>query len=145
MQANSRLESSPRIARSASGDTQPTAAPQDRSSEGVGDARVTARERVASGARRPYDSIAETMLGTGSGVVVSFDYSSLVLLELLRRQQERDTAGEDPIARIDAVFIVNGGCSRIAIRTRGTQRRCSRRRSAGRRCGSATIRRGFSK
>jgi pimeloyl-ACP methyl ester carboxylesterase len=42
-------------------------------------------------------------------MVVSFDYSSLVLMELLRRQQERDGAGEDQGATIDAVFIVNGG------------------------------------
>jgi pimeloyl-ACP methyl ester carboxylesterase len=42
-------------------------------------------------------------------MVVSFDYSSLALLELLRRQQQRDAAGEDPGATIDAVFIVNGG------------------------------------
>jgi pimeloyl-ACP methyl ester carboxylesterase len=38
-------------------------------------------------------------------MVVSFDYSSLPLLELLRRQQERN--GQGPT--IDAVFIVNGG------------------------------------
>jgi pimeloyl-ACP methyl ester carboxylesterase len=42
-------------------------------------------------------------------MVVSFDYSSLALLELLRRQQHRDAAAADPGARIDAVFIVNGG------------------------------------
>jgi hypothetical protein len=42
-------------------------------------------------------------------MVVSFDYSSLALLELLRRQQERGAAGEDPGGRIDAVLIVNGG------------------------------------
>jgi hypothetical protein len=42
-------------------------------------------------------------------MVVSFDYSSLALLELLRRRQERSAAGEDPGATIDAVFIVNGG------------------------------------
>lgn len=42
-------------------------------------------------------------------MVGSFDYSSLALLELLRRQRERDVAGEDPGATIDAVFIVNGG------------------------------------
>jgi pimeloyl-ACP methyl ester carboxylesterase len=30
-------------------------------------------------------------------------------LELLRRQQERDAAGEHPGATIDAVFIINGG------------------------------------
>ena len=42
-------------------------------------------------------------------MVVSFDYSSLALLELLRRQQEREAAGEDPRATIEAVFIINGG------------------------------------
>jgi len=42
-------------------------------------------------------------------IVVAFDYSSLVLMELLRRRQERGAAGEDPGAAIDAVFIVNGG------------------------------------
>jgi pimeloyl-ACP methyl ester carboxylesterase len=42
-------------------------------------------------------------------MVVTFDYSSLALLELLRRQHERDAAGEDTVARIAAVFIVNGG------------------------------------
>ena len=41
-------------------------------------------------------------------MVVSFDYSSLALLELLRRQQERN-AGDDRGTTIDAVFIVNGG------------------------------------
>jgi pimeloyl-ACP methyl ester carboxylesterase len=39
-------------------------------------------------------------------MVVTFDYSSLVLLELLRRQQEAAGASA---TRIDAVFIVNGG------------------------------------
>jgi pimeloyl-ACP methyl ester carboxylesterase len=42
-------------------------------------------------------------------MVVSFDYSSLALMELLRRQQERDATGENPDATIDAVFIINGG------------------------------------
>ncbi len=183
-------------------DTQPTAAPQDRSSDAASDRRVTAREWFASGARQPYDPLAKTMLETALGgsspqrlhvfervvatppvggdtrwltmlpgypdgsygyaqvdrylgpqptprlyveyvgqgdsdkparfryssieradlieaqwrahgirrtMVVSFDYSSLALLELLRRQQERDATGEDPGATIDAVFIVNGG------------------------------------
>ena len=40
-------------------------------------------------------------------MVVTFDYSSLVLLELLRRQQEREDRSET--TTIDAVFIVNGG------------------------------------
>src|SRR5919108_1023609 len=173
-----------------------------RSSEAAGHLRVTASELFASGARRPYDPIAKTMLETvpgegppwplhvfekvvatppvGSGtrwltmlpgypdgsygfaqvdrhlgpapgprlyveylgqgdsdkpkdyryssveradliqaqwrahgvrrtMVVAFDYSSLALLELLRRQQERDAAGEEPGATIDTVCIVNGG------------------------------------
>jgi pimeloyl-ACP methyl ester carboxylesterase len=42
-------------------------------------------------------------------MVVTFDYSSLALLELLRRQQEREAAGDESVASIDAVFIVNGG------------------------------------
>ena len=182
--------------------TQPTAAPQERSSDGRSDQRVSAREWFASGTRRSYDPIAETMLETASGesssrplhvfekivatppvgadtrwltmlpgypdgsygyaqvdrhlgsqpsprlyveyvgqgdsdkparygyssieradliearwrahgvrstMVVAFDYSSLALLELLRRQQEREAAGSDPGATIDAVLIVNGG------------------------------------
>ena len=47
--------------------------------------------------------------GVRHTMVVSFDYSSLALLELLRRQQERDAAGEHSGATIDAAFIVNGG------------------------------------
>ena len=47
--------------------------------------------------------------GVRRTMVVAFDYSSLALLELLRRQQERDAAGEEPGATIDAAFIVNGG------------------------------------
>jgi pimeloyl-ACP methyl ester carboxylesterase len=182
--------------------TQPTAAPQGRSSEAARDQRVTAREWFASGARRRYDPIAKTTVETARGegswqplhvfekvvatppvgadtrwltmlpgypdgsygyaqvdrylgsqpgprlyveylgqgdsdkparfryssieradltqaqwrahgirrtMVVAFDYSSLALLELLRRQQERNAAGEHPAATIDAVFIINGG------------------------------------
>jgi pimeloyl-ACP methyl ester carboxylesterase len=47
--------------------------------------------------------------GVRRTMVVAFDYSSLALLELLRRQQERIAAGEQPGATIDSVFIVNGG------------------------------------
>jgi pimeloyl-ACP methyl ester carboxylesterase len=182
--------------------TQPAAKPQHRSSDVASDRRVTASEWFASGARRPYDPIAKTMLRTaasecsvpplhvfekivatspvradtrwltmlpgypdgsygyaqvdryfgpepgprlyieylGQGdsdkpahyryssveradlveaqwrahgirrtMVVSFDYSSLALLELLRRQQDRDVTGDESGARIDAVFIINGG------------------------------------
>jgi pimeloyl-ACP methyl ester carboxylesterase len=51
--------------------------------------------------------------GVRHTMVVAFDYSSLALLELLRRQQERGAAGgaagDVAVASIDAVFIVNGG------------------------------------
>ncbi len=189
----------PPTARSAA---RPTAAPTRRSPDTIGDQRVTAREWFASGARRPYDPVAKTMVQTAAGtalprapyvfekvvasgsvgaetpwltllpgypdgsygyaqvdrylgpqpdprlyleylgqgdsdkptrlgltsmeradlieaqwrahgvrrtMVVTFDYSSLALLELLRRQQERAAAAEAPVTTIDAVFIVNGG------------------------------------
>lgn len=41
--------------------------------------------------------------------VMSFDFSSLALMELLRRQHEREAVGDRSGARIEAVFIVNGG------------------------------------
>ena len=41
--------------------------------------------------------------------VATFDYSSLVLLELLARQQERLARGEPLSTRIESVFIANGG------------------------------------
>ena len=42
-------------------------------------------------------------------VVVTFDYTSLALLELLRRQQERAARGDTAGPVIMAVFMVNGG------------------------------------
>jgi pimeloyl-ACP methyl ester carboxylesterase len=47
--------------------------------------------------------------GIRSTFVVTFDYSSLVALELLSRQQERLDRGSRPIARIAKVLIINGG------------------------------------
>lgn len=41
--------------------------------------------------------------------VVAFDYSSLVVLELLARQEERLGRGERLATRIESVFIANGG------------------------------------
>lgn len=41
--------------------------------------------------------------------VATFDYSSLVVLELLARQQERLARGEPLTTRIESVFIANGG------------------------------------
>jgi len=42
-------------------------------------------------------------------VVVTFDYTSLALLELLRRQLERTNSGDAAIPAITAVLMVNGG------------------------------------
>jgi pimeloyl-ACP methyl ester carboxylesterase len=41
--------------------------------------------------------------------VVAFDYSSLVLLELLARQHERSPRRQERYTRITSVFIINGG------------------------------------
>src|SRR5258708_8393471 len=41
--------------------------------------------------------------------VVTFDFSSLVVLELLARQQERLARGEPLTTRIESMFIANGG------------------------------------
>jgi len=42
-------------------------------------------------------------------VVVTFDYTSLALLELLRRQLERPASGGTAAPVITAAFMVNGG------------------------------------
>ena len=42
-------------------------------------------------------------------VVVTFDYTSLALLELLRRQLEQATSGGTARPAITAVLMVNGG------------------------------------
>lgn len=47
--------------------------------------------------------------GVRTTFVVAFDYSSLVLLELLARQHDRSTTGQEMPTRIASVFIVNGG------------------------------------
>ena len=47
--------------------------------------------------------------GITSTTLVSFDYSSLVVLELLSRQLERREKGDDPLPRIEGVLLVNGG------------------------------------
>jgi pimeloyl-ACP methyl ester carboxylesterase len=47
--------------------------------------------------------------GVRRTVVVTFDYTSLALLELLRRQLERSTARDTAGPVITAVFMVNGG------------------------------------
>jgi pimeloyl-ACP methyl ester carboxylesterase len=47
--------------------------------------------------------------GVRRTVVVTFDYTSLALLELLRRQLERPISGDTAGPVITAVFMVNGG------------------------------------
>jgi pimeloyl-ACP methyl ester carboxylesterase len=47
--------------------------------------------------------------GVRRTVVVTFDYTSLALLELLRRQLERTTSGDTATPVIAAAFMINGG------------------------------------
>ena len=47
--------------------------------------------------------------GVTSTVAVSFDYSSLVVLELLARRLDRRAAGDPEGTRISGVLLVNGG------------------------------------
>src|SRR5215467_2691027 len=47
--------------------------------------------------------------GVRRTVVVTFDYTSLALLEMLRRQVERTTSGDLTGPAITAAFMVNGG------------------------------------
>lgn len=44
-----------------------------------------------------------------STFIVGFDYSSIVALELLARQQERRENGTEPTTRIEGVLLINGG------------------------------------
>jgi pimeloyl-ACP methyl ester carboxylesterase len=76
---------------------------------GQGDSDKPGRYRYSSVERADLVEAQWRAHGVRETMVVSFDYSSLALLELLRRQQERDAAGADPVATIDAVFVVNGG------------------------------------
>jgi pimeloyl-ACP methyl ester carboxylesterase len=47
--------------------------------------------------------------GVRRTVVVTFDYTSLTLLELLRRQMEQTAAGHTATPSIAAAFMINGG------------------------------------
>lgn len=76
---------------------------------GQGDSDKPKRYRYSSVERADLIQAQWRAHGIHRTMVVSFDYSSLALLELLRRQQERNAAGERPGATIEAVFIVNGG------------------------------------
>lgn len=76
---------------------------------GQGDSDKPARYRYSSVERADLIQAQWRAHGVRRTMVVAFDYSSLALMELLRRQQQRETAGENLGSRIDAVFIVNGG------------------------------------
>jgi pimeloyl-ACP methyl ester carboxylesterase len=76
---------------------------------GQGDSDKPARFRYSSIERADLIHAQWRAHGIRRTMVVAFDYSSLALLELLRRQQKRNAAGGDPGATIDAVFIINGG------------------------------------
>jgi len=47
--------------------------------------------------------------GITSTFIVGFDYSSIVALELLSRQQDRRDRGEESATRITGVLLINGG------------------------------------
>ncbi len=47
--------------------------------------------------------------GIKSTFIVGFDYSSIVALELLSRQQDQRDNGIEPTTRIDGVLLINGG------------------------------------
>ena len=47
--------------------------------------------------------------GIRSTFIVGFDYSSIVALELLSRQQDRRDRGDEPTTRIEGVLLINGG------------------------------------
>ncbi|MDH3232026.1 MAG: alpha/beta hydrolase [Alphaproteobacteria bacterium] len=47
--------------------------------------------------------------GITATFIVGFDYSSIVALELLSRQQERRDQGIEPATRINGVLLINGG------------------------------------
>jgi pimeloyl-ACP methyl ester carboxylesterase len=76
---------------------------------GQGDSDKPKRYRYSSIERADLVEAQWRAHGIRRTMVVTFDYSSLALLELLRRQRERAGTGEGPVTSIDAVFIVNGG------------------------------------
>lgn len=76
---------------------------------GQGDSDKPARYRYSTVERADLVEAQWRAHGLHRTMVVTFDFSSLVLLELLRRQQERATSEEPHATTIDAVFIINGG------------------------------------
>jgi pimeloyl-ACP methyl ester carboxylesterase len=76
---------------------------------GQGDSDKPARYRYSSMERADLIQAQWQAHRVRRTMVVTFDYSSLALLELLRRQHECNASGENPGATIDAVFIISGG------------------------------------
>lgn len=71
--------------------------------------------------------------GIAQTVVVAFDYSCIVSLELLARRIDRERAGNDQRTRITACLLSPTAASLpTATPTPGIRRRCSHRRSARR-------------
>ena len=97
-------------------------APVDHHLAGAGMAPQLFVEYVGQGdsdkpAKYPYGSMERADLvealwaaeGVRSTFLVTFDYSSLVALELLSRQQERLQRGDDLDVEIEGVLFINGG------------------------------------
>lgn len=76
---------------------------------GQGDSDKPARYRYSTMERADLVEALWAVHGVRATFVVTFDYSSLVLMELLARQHERSARGERIGTRIESVFIVNGG------------------------------------
>ena len=76
---------------------------------GQGDSDKPRRYRYSTGERADLVQALWRHHGVRATVVVTFGYTSLALLELLRRQQERATSGDPAGPVITAAFMVNGG------------------------------------
>ena len=76
---------------------------------GQGDSDKPANYRYSTMERADLVEALWRVQGVKSTFVVSFDFSSLVVFELLRRQQERLDSGSRGGAKIERVLIVNGG------------------------------------
>ena len=76
---------------------------------GQGDSDKPRRYRYSTGERADLVQALWRHHGVRATVVVSFDYTSLALLELLRRQLERISSEGTATPVIVAAFMVNGG------------------------------------
>ncbi len=76
---------------------------------GQGDSDKPAKYRYGTMERSDLVEATWEAEGIRSTFVVTFDYSSLVALELLSRRQERVDRGADPSTKIVGVLLINGG------------------------------------